>query len=223
MIAIIKRSFDVQAADVLRQQILSAAIPAGSRLTEVRLAGELGLSRATVRTALHQLVNEGLVVQVPYTGWEVATLTAHDAWELFTLRSSLEALAAGLAAQRAGTLDLDALDRAFEDLQTVCRRRNRAAIADADFALHEAIVKLAGHGRLRAQYRIVEQQIRMCIASSNALIGGGQSIIDEHRPMVEAIRAGDAESAARFARDHNAEASDLLVTHLKRLEEQTAD
>jgi DNA-binding GntR family transcriptional regulator len=87
-----KRSAEAQATDALRDQILRGGARPGSRLTEIGLSQQLSLSRSTVRTALHQLANEGLVVQEPYTDWQVASLSGADAWELYTLRASLEAL-----------------------------------------------------------------------------------------------------------------------------------
>jgi DNA-binding GntR family transcriptional regulator len=74
----------------------------------------MDLSRGTVRAALHRLVTEGLVVQRPYAGWEVASLTSRDAWELYALRGALEALAARLAAE-----NMDARKRSGKLLKTL--------------------------------------------------------------------------------------------------------
>src|ERR1700694_3660452 len=87
-----KRSAEAQATDALRDQILGGGARPGSRLTEIGLSQQLSLSRSTIRTALHQLANEGLVVQVPYTDWQVASLSGADAWDLYTLMASLEEL-----------------------------------------------------------------------------------------------------------------------------------
>src|SRR5580692_444020 len=92
-----KRSAEAQATEALRDLILRGGARPGSRLTEIGLSQQLSLSRATIRTALHQLANEGLVVQVTYTDWQVASLSGADAWELYTFRASLEALGIRLA------------------------------------------------------------------------------------------------------------------------------
>ena len=65
-----------------------------------------------------------------------------------------------------------------------------------------AIVGLAGHRRLSRQYGLVEGQIRMFIASSNALLPTQQDVIGQHAPLVEAIGRGDAEAAEREMRGH---------------------
>ena len=132
-----KRSLDRAAADALRQAITTGAITPGTRLTEAELATRLDVSRGTVRAALQRLMSEGLVTQRPYAGWEVARLTSRDAWELYTLRSSLEGLAARLAARNPNRRK--PLDAAFDELKVAAkspqpeadhRRRSRASQGD---------------------------------------------------------------------------------------------
>jgi DNA-binding GntR family transcriptional regulator len=95
---VVKVSAEARAADALRESIVAGKIEPGARITEVNLANRMSISRATVRVALHQLTKEGLVTQVPYTGWKVISLSAHDVWELYTLRSAIERLAGRLVA-----------------------------------------------------------------------------------------------------------------------------
>src|SRR6202163_209887 len=92
-----KRSAEAQATDALRDQILRGGARPGSRLTEIGLSQQLSLSRSTIRTALHQLANEGVVVPAPYPHWRVASLGGAEARELYTWRPSLEALGTRLA------------------------------------------------------------------------------------------------------------------------------
>ena len=91
---------DIQALSTLREAIISGRIPQGSRITELELSESMGVSRATVRSALQQLATEGLTVLKRYAGWSVTTLSAADVWELYTLRSALERLAARIIAER---------------------------------------------------------------------------------------------------------------------------
>lgn len=206
-----KRSTEMQVADRLRDAIVTGTVPLGTRLTEVSSAEQLGVSRSTIRTAFHQLVQEGLVVQVPYTGWTVMTLSAHDAWELYTLRISLETLAARLVAARpeAGP----ALTAALTRLEAACAAGNREMIAAADMELHQAIVDLSGHARLADQYSRIQHQIRIYIRSSDAL-ADPQAILAQHRPFIEALIAGDAEAAAVALTAHIESEGAKLVGHL---------
>lgn len=213
-----KRSAELQATELLRDSILSGAIALGSRLTEVYLAAQLNVSRATIRTALHQLSQEGLINQIPYTGWTVMSLSSKDAWELYTLRSSLEALAAQLAAENLNHESRKQLERSFGELVSACVRKDRKQIGEADFALHKVIVELAGHYRLAEQYRLVGQQIRLYIISSDDLVQDPNIIIAQHRPIVDAILARDAARAAELSVTHNFTEGEILVRHLRQRE-----
>jgi DNA-binding GntR family transcriptional regulator len=154
------------------------------------------------------------VVQVPYTGWQVASLSGRDAWELYTLRASLEALGARLAV---GTLTHEGeqkLVAALQALVEACRTGDPVAIADQDLGLHSIIVELAGHQRLREHHRLVRQQIRLYIAWSDALMPDVDAIIETHRWLVAAMLERDAERAARLAHDHNESAGRILAEFL---------
>jgi DNA-binding GntR family transcriptional regulator len=222
-----KLSAEVQAADALREGILSGEIPPGTRLTEIRMAEHLAVSRATIRTAFHQLAQEGLIDQIPYTGWTVMSLSAQDAWELYTLRSSLEALGSRLVAIRIKEKGPNSPERirliaGFDALEAACRSGNRKDIAAADFALHRAIIDLAGHRRLSEQYEKVEQQIRIYIASSDSLVDEPGVIVDQHRPLVEALKAGDVELSVLKAVEHNEKEGMKLEAYLRTVESALA-
>ncbi len=214
------RSLDVQAADVIREEILTGAIEPGSRLLEIELAEQFNLSRGTIRSALQQLTYEGLVVQFPYRGCAVAGLSSQDAWELYTLRSALEGLAAQLAAEAITSTKVDTLNAALQQLSAAAKKGSWQDFANADFALHKTIIQLSGHCRLQEQYKIVEQQIRLYITSCNALYPSLDELIEEHEQLVKAICSGDAAAAEQIAKGHNTDGK-ALVKHLQALETQT--
>jgi len=221
-LTLVIRSLDNQAADVIREQILSGAFPPGFRLVEVQLAEQLNLSRATIRSALQQLIHEGLVVQSPYRGCAVPELNSHDAWELYTLRNVLEGLAGQLAALTMTADKATVLNVAFQRLVKEGHNGNRAKVADADLSLHKTIVQLSGHKRLQEQYKMVEQQIRLYIASCNALLPNLDKIVEKHELLVKAIISGDASVAEQIAKEHNDDGP-MFVEHLQMLESQTPE
>ena len=132
------------AAEALKKSILAGDLKPGERLTEMVLADQFAVSRGTVRTALHQLNSDGLVVLTPYTGWSVTTIDRHDIWEIYTLRAGLETLATRLAAER---LDEDGRSRLIEARDrffAACERPDVAGAVEHDFELHRCIVALSG-------------------------------------------------------------------------------
>ncbi|WJR77902.1 GntR family transcriptional regulator [Bradyrhizobium sp. NP1] len=215
---VVKMPVEAQATDTLRDSIVNGTIPAGARITEIQLSQQLNLSRATIRTALHQLAKEGLLNLVPYTGWTVLSLSARDVWELYTLRSAVERLAAQLVATSINSAKSSRLNWAFEGLVKECKRGIPARVAEADFALHKTIIQMADHTRLASQYALIEQQIRMYIRSSDALITEISAIIDQHRPIVDSILSGDVEASGHLSEQHNLTEGRKLSEHIERLE-----
>jgi DNA-binding GntR family transcriptional regulator len=206
-----KMPADARALGVLRSKIVDGSIPPGARLTEIQLSGEMGLSRATIRTALHQLGKEGLVSLTPYTGWTVIELSRQDMWELYTLRAAVERLAAQLAAAQGTPRAVASIGLSFDHLVAECQTHDRNRIADADFGFHKAIVEAAGHGRLQLQYSLIEQQIRVYIRSSDALIEDPTEIISQHEPILAAIRSKDSGMAGTLSERHNIHEGEKLT------------
>lgn len=202
---IARLSAEAQATLSLRDHILSGALKPGARLTETPLAEQLGIARATLRMGLHRLASEGIVVQIPYTGWQVVALSAQDVWELWTLRSSLESLAARLAAERMTDSSALRVSKAMEGMAAACRDGRVNDINKADFDFHRTIVDLAGHNRLSEHYRQVEQQVRLYIASTNLYNepDDWSVVVEHHQPLADALIARSPEQAEAEARRHN--------------------
>lgn len=219
-IMISKQSFDVQTANILREMIVTGSLEAGSRLTEAKLTEQFHVSRGTIRAALQKLHNEGLVSQVPYTGWHVIAINAQDAWELHNLRRVLDGLAARLAAERIDPEGAKRLGDAYQCLCRTCEAGDPKDIANADFELHILIVSLSGHRRLQEHYKLTEQQIRVFIASCDSKFSDYQNIGHRHGALVEAILSGDADAAERLAKEHNATQGDALINSLREMETQ---
>jgi DNA-binding GntR family transcriptional regulator len=212
-----RKSLDTRAADALRERIMSGSLAPGDRLTEEALAERLTISRGTIRSALQKLAFEGLVEQMPYRGWMVPRLTPQDAWELYTLRSSLEGLAARLVAEKITPAKTKGLQTALRRLSDAARAGSRTAVARADFEFHKTVIRLAEHERLAHQYALVEHQVRVYIASCDALLSTLEEIALQHEPIVEAICRGEGEAAEHLAHTHNTVDGEALVRQLQAL------
>ena len=214
-----KRLLDRRAADQIRAHILSGVLPAGGRLLETQLSEELEVSRGTVRSALAQLANEGLVQQVAFTRWEVSGASVADAWEIYTLRGVLEGLAARLAATNVTEADGKRLRAVADQLQQAIRKRRFEEAIEIDFDLHTAIVELAQHRRLAEQHRFILQQVRFHMVQSGFFPEDYDELIAAHKALIEAVIAGDADRAEKLARSHN----DAEVKQLAKMLKQNAN
>jgi DNA-binding GntR family transcriptional regulator len=185
-------------ARVLRDQIVDGDRAPGSRLVERELAEELGVSRVPVREALRALVAEGLVTPRPRTWAVVRTFAPDDVAQLLEVRAALEVLAARRAAERRAPDDVAALADALAREDDAAARGDGTAARRAAADFHEALLAAAGNGVLDELTAVTASRSRWLLGQHEDLAG----MADEHRLLLGAIRAGDADAAARRVVDH---------------------
>ncbi|BDG60147.1 GntR family transcriptional regulator [Caldinitratiruptor microaerophilus] len=194
----------------LRTAIEVGHLRPGQRLVEIELSRELGVSRAPLREALRQLEKEGLVENKPGRGCVVVTFTPADVEEIYSLRSAIEALAARLAAARPDPAALDGLDGVIDRLQDPDLQY--PDVVEIDLEFHDMLCRLPGHRRLHAVFRMLRSQTRMLLTLFGASAHDPELVVRQHRAIVDALRRGDGEAAARAVLAHLADArADLLA------------
>lgn len=199
----------------LRQLILDGELKAGDRLSEVRLASRLDVSRTPLRLALAQLEHEGLLEPVAGGGFVVRSFSGRQVNDAIDLRGLLEGSAARLAAER------NRGPRALGELIACVAKLDRIAMGGEpsgdDFelyvelndAFHIELFVLAGSDVLRDAYEHVlalpfaQPSAFLAIQaqgpSASSAITVGQA---QHHEILAAIEAGDGETAERLARRH---------------------
>ena len=200
---ITKESVESQAIRYLRSHILEGHIKLGEKLVESALAKELELSRSTVRMALNSLVNDGLVIQKPYSGWQVVEINEQDLWELYHLRLALEGEAAAMAAKWASSDDKRRLADFFQEYQLLCLQHgdDTRRISEMDWQLHLLIVEICGSARMLNQYKQILYPLQAYIALTHQDYDLSDSA-SSHQALVQAICSGNAVMAAEQARDN---------------------
>ena len=141
----------VKAYEAIRDGILSRAYPAGTRLTEERLAAEIGVSRTPVREALRRLHIEGWVEFVPNQGVIVPAWTATDIEEIFAIRALLESYGAEMAARnatKAQILEMRANCTAFEAEIAARNTGSLDRVGDLNRSFHRLVAEASGGVRL---------------------------------------------------------------------------
>jgi DNA-binding GntR family transcriptional regulator len=190
----------------LRERVVSGDLRPGNRLAEIPLAGELGVSRATVREALRRLESSGLATS-DGRSLRVARLEARELRSALLMRASLEGLHASLAAARVAAGEvapaqlraLVALADATEEA-TASGDFDRAVELNRDF--HQAIDELADSPVSAAAVDGLWDRILVSTRESLFVRGRPSVVSREHRAILRAIRAGDEERAARAAHEH---------------------
>lgn len=188
--------------DHLRQEILANRLPPGTVLQEVALADSLGVSRGPIREAIGRLAAEGLLVVRPRRGAVVASLSKEEFLEAYQVREALEMLAVRLAAPR---LDVEAratLGRLIERMAQCAARDDVNGFFEANAEFHWTIVEASGNSRLQEAYRQLIEQMGRYRTRSLKLRGSLKRSVAEHRTILRAINAGDADRAAHLVSEH---------------------
>ncbi len=195
----------------IRELIMTGAVAPGDRLVETELSERFGTSRGPVRDAFKELEQSGLVVSVPRRGTFVATLTAADIHEIYTLRLALEKLAIVTTATIATDHDIAAMRAAVERLTEAQRTSDRRAGAEADIAIHRLVVRTAGHERLTEAWERLADQTLLLMAELMDLLLDVQHAAGDHDALVNAIADHDVAGAEAALTDHLLAASQAMI------------
>ncbi|MFK0155818.1 FadR/GntR family transcriptional regulator [Streptomyces sp. NPDC090499] len=197
-----------QVIAALRNQITSGEWPVGSRIpTEPELVEQLGVARNTVREAVRALAHNGLLDIRQGSGTYVSATSelagvmhrrfaGADPRHIAELRSTLESSAARLAAARRTEKDLRQLDALLARREQAWRSGDAEDFVAADATLHLAVVAASHNDVLTAMYADLGEVLRDWLRADVGAELTPQSYMD-HTRLVEAIRAGDADAAAK--------------------------
>jgi DNA-binding GntR family transcriptional regulator len=190
----------------LRQEILDNRLPPGSELSEVALSQSLGVSRGPVREAIGRLASEGLVTVRPRRGAVVTALSAQEFLAAYQVREALETLAITLAVPRLVPTDLDRLQALVDEMVAFADGPHVEADVDAFFranaAFHATFVEASGNAMLQETMNRLLGQMGRYRMRSVALRGSLRRSTMEHKAILRAVRAGDADKAARLLGEH---------------------
>jgi len=198
----------------LRRRIIDGDYRPGERLTEDRLAADFGVSRNPVREALRIVDAEGFVSVLPRRGAVVATPDASTVSDLFAARSSLETLAARLAAERATRADVADLRVLLADARGATDAGDFRRLAELNSALHLRVVAISGNRWLASISQSLYQHVQWVFRISAPT--RAPHSWREHIRLVDAIEAGDPVRAAQAARAHVAAAAAAAVQSVER-------
>ena len=186
----------------LRRAILTGQLKPGERLMEVHLAEKLGVSRTPIREAIRKLELEGLVTIIPRRGAEVAEITEKSLNDVLEVRRALDALGAELACERITGEEIRELKKACEDFEKAADGNDTDAIAKADVAFHDIIIRAAGNQRLEQLVNnLAEQMYRYRFVYIKEEEQRGV-LLAEHREICDSIAARDVVRARNAAKQH---------------------
>lgn len=194
----------------LRMALASGQILPGQQLVQEELAENLGVSRVPIRESLRILEGEGLVTYHPNRGYFVTELSTTDLAELYRIRELLEAEALQRAVTEVSDADLNDIEQLLELVEQALESGDVEAITQANRAFHFAIIELSGMHRLG---RLIRQlwdasDIYRTVYFRNA--ENRARVKSEHREILSALKARDAEALIAAQNHHRDEAVQAL-------------
>jgi DNA-binding GntR family transcriptional regulator len=196
-----------QVYERLVESIADGSLLPGSRIRQEELAEWFGVSRQPVSHALQLLKHQGLLTESGKRGLTVASLDAGRILDLYQVRTSLDALASRLAAQRVAAGSANALQRrqleeALEHGASLKPDRPASAFIQADVDFHTAIYRLSGNSAIEetvaAQWPHLKRSMGVVLDNHDERL----LIWHEHSAILRFILAGDTQRAEAAAQDH---------------------
>jgi DNA-binding GntR family transcriptional regulator len=182
--------------DQLREAILDGSLASGAPIRESSVADQMGVSRAPIREALRLLEQSGLVVKRRNRSYEVTSFTDRDLYELATLRSALETLAARESMRHRAELERR-LSEQLAAIASAVRRDDEASWLAADRRFHQCLVECSGNRRLSAAYSTLQDQIHLCLRTRHRERSALAHQIERHQRLLDEVVAGDVEGLTR--------------------------
>lgn len=195
----------------LRNRLVTGEIAPGTRLVELDLAAQLGVSRTPIREALRRLESDGFAQRAPEGGIVASPMGSDDVGDIGLLRIEIDGVAARLAVARATARDwahLRSLVEAFLDVAD----DDVEGLNVAHLSFHRALYEIAFSPRLHGffeNYMLPYLELSFNVGSTSP-----QHSYRQHLTLLRALSSGDPERAVDASRDHATSGAKVAITNL---------
>lgn len=184
----------------LHQAIITLHLPPGAKVSEAELAKQLGVSRQPVRDAFYRLSELGFLTIRPQRPTVITHISPHAVQDARFNRTALEVACLREAVKKATQADIATLDQLIADQATALAKPDELAFHALDDAFHRAIAQIAGHP---SAWGIIQgQKVHLDRVRYLSVISRGKSAINEHRAIIDAMKAKDSTAAESAMHTH---------------------
>ena len=188
--------------DELKRKILTGKIVPGTRMMEVDLANDMGVSRTPVREAIRKLEKENLVTIEPRRGAYASDISVKDMLDILEVREDLEGLATSLAAARITVEQGEELTGITEEYSKAVLANDTEKIIEFDEKFHKLIVECSSNNTLISMVGMVQDLALRFRYLYYEDFSRYEKMPREHQEIIEAIVSGDHERARIAAEEH---------------------
>lgn len=195
-------SLNETAYERLKDALVTLVYKPGEYLNTAQVMERFELGRTPIHQALHRLSAEGLVQIIPRKGAVAAPLSIHDAIELIDVRLANEMLCLRLAAVAITDAELKQLASISAEFEKAASQQQTAALTNADRRFHEVIAQASRNVILQDILNVLHARAQRFWAISLSTVGHIEEVMAEHRAILAALQARDADAAANAVREH---------------------
>lgn len=197
--------------ETIRDAILKGTLKPGERVSEPELAERFGISRTPIREAFRQLESEGYLEVIPRKGAVVASLSARDVLEFYSIKSILEGYAARIAAEKLSEKEIERLEAINARLQQIAADGDIKTFFRVHNEFHDLFIKAAGNDKLGELINQLVLKFNRLRLASLAQPGRMEISVQEHRKIIEAFRKHDGEQADNLVRRTATIGAEVLI------------
>lgn len=195
----------------LREDILNGKYKEHEELKEAAIGEALGVSRTPVREAFRQLELEGLIQIVPNKGAYVTGITSKDVKDIYMIRSSLEGMCARLATEHITKEQLEEIEENVYLASFHAAKGHMEQMAELDNRFHHILYDACDSKMLQKLLQDFHQYVIRIRKKTLSTMERGMASNEEHRRIMEAIKAKDPDEAERLATLHMVNAYENIV------------
>jgi phosphonate utilization transcriptional regulator len=185
----------------IERMILDGELASGAKLTESTLADQLGVSRGPVREAFRMLEEAGLVRTEKNRGVFVRDVPIEEALEIFEVRAAMDLYVGRKVAQSASAAQVRELRQLVDAMDQAVKAGSARDYHRFNLSFHDRLLELAGNAKLLATYRKLVNELSL-FRRQNLTDESMAVYSREHRQIVKAIAAGDADAAGQAMFQH---------------------
>jgi DNA-binding GntR family transcriptional regulator len=190
---------------------MAGELVAGQRVREVQVAQQMGISRPTLREAIYQLIQEGLLEQEPYHGVVVASIDAKFVTDMASVRVALETLAGKAIATDPDGSAKEIVKRAWHAYREAYGTQNPERLHEAHLDLHRSIWFASGNALLKRIWSTMEAQINTAISVDEDARADPERALHLHERLIDAICSGDPGVIETEVERHTRASADELI------------
>lgn len=205
----------------IRRGIVSGSIKPGDKLTEVKLSTMLNVSRPTIREALTQLAQEGLLVQEPYRGLRVATLDTAAILDIARTRMALDMLAVASILEDTSGARMRFVEASWAEYDKVAFHPDPVVLHEAHIAFHRSIWAASENALLLRLWPVTEAHLTIVLAQDQITRADPVRAHEVHEQLVVTMQGGDMKAIEAAFTTHTMDSAEQLIALLN-AEEKTA-